>query len=121
MSSHFEAVVIDCANPRVVGEFWSQLLGEKLDGPDDAGDVWIDERGGCPGILFQRVPEAKTVKNRLHIDLRPNDQDAEVVRAIGLGARHVDIGQKDVTWVVLADPEGNEFCILRTRPLGTPD
>ncbi len=63
------------------------------------------------------VPDAKAVKNRLHIDLRPDDQAAEVERALSLGARHVDIGQGEQTWVVLADPEGNEFCILRAlRP-----
>jgi len=59
------------------------------------------------------VPEAKTTKNRLHIDLDPDDQAAEVDRVIALGARRVDVGQGDVSWVVLADPEGNEFCVLR--------
>jgi len=67
-----------------------------------------------PDLLFLRVPEAKSVKNRLHIDLRPDDQAGEVERIIGLGAKRIDIGQAaDSTWVVLADPEGNEFCILR--------
>jgi hypothetical protein len=56
------------------------------------------------------------VKNRVHLDLRPDDQAVEVQRLISLGARHVDIGQRDVSWVVLADPEGNEFCVLRPRP-----
>jgi hypothetical protein len=62
---------------------------------------------------FFRVPEGKAVKNRLHLDLRPEDQAAEVDRLLALGARKVDIGQGSPTWVVLADPEGNEFCILR--------
>ena len=70
---------------------------------------------GTP-LLFCKVPEGKTVKNRLHLDLRPEDQAAEVERLIGLGARKVDIGQGSQTWVVLADPEGNEFCVLRTLP-----
>jgi hypothetical protein len=71
-----------------------------------------------PDILFLKVPEEKAVKNRIHLDLRPDDQAAEVARFEALGARRVDIGQADdVTWVVLADPEGNEFCILRAlRP-----
>jgi hypothetical protein len=69
---------------------------------------------GVADILFARVPERKQVKNRLHIDLRPDDQAAEIARAEALGARLVDVGQADeFTWVVMVDPEGNEFCILR--------
>ena len=71
----------------------------------------VDGRG--QDILFLRVPEAKTIKNRLHLDLRPDDQDAEVARLLALGATRADIGQGQQTWVVLADPEGNEFCVLR--------
>ncbi|MGH3303705.1 MAG: VOC family protein [Streptosporangiaceae bacterium] len=69
-------------------------------------------------MLFLRVPEGKAVKNRLHLDLRPKDQAAEVARLEALGAQRVDVGQgPDVTWVVLADPDGNEFCVLRAfRP-----
>lgn len=74
----------------------------------------IDSDGVSPDILSLKVPESKRIKNRLHLDLRPDDQDAEVARAEELGARRVDVGQDDtVTWVVMADPEGNEFCILR--------
>jgi hypothetical protein len=65
-----------------------------------------------PGILFVPAPEAKSCKNRLHLDFRPDDQDAEVERLVGLGATHADVGQGDQTWVVLSDPEGNEFCVL---------
>ena len=68
-----------------------------------------------PGLIFVPVPEGKTVKNRLHIDLNPENQEAEVDRLIELGARRIDIGQGEVTWVVMADPEGNEFCVLRAR------
>ena len=69
-----------------------------------------------PGILFLAVDDAKHAKNRLHIDLRPDDQQAEVERLIGMGATRVEIGQgDDVPWVVLADPEGNEFCVLGAR------
>jgi hypothetical protein len=63
-------------------------------------------------LLFVRVAESKTIKNRLHLDFRPDDRDVEVERLIGLGARRVDIGQGEPSWVVLADPEGNEFCVL---------
>ena len=68
--------------------------------------------GPGPKWLFLAVPDDKVVKNRIHFDFRPDDQQAEVDRVIALGARHVDIGQGDESWVVLADPEGNEFCIL---------
>ena len=70
-------------------------------------------------ILFVEVHDERKVKNRLHLDLRPDDQEAEVARLEGLGAKRVDIGQSpEVTWVVMADPEGNEFCILRPRRPG---
>jgi hypothetical protein len=73
------------------------------------------EDGPSPDILFLKVPEPKGEKVRLHLDLRPTDQAAEVARAEAMGATRVDIGQgDDVTWVVLADPDGNEFCILRS-------
>src|SRR5262249_26254455 len=73
--------------------------------------------GAVPDLLFGRVPEEKAGKNRLHLDLRPDDQAAEVSRLEALGARRVDIGQgTDVSWVVMADPDGNEFCVLRPRP-----
>ncbi|MBG6058189.1 hypothetical protein RCH16_001575 [Cryobacterium sp. MP_M5] len=68
-----------------------------------------------PTVLFVAVAEGKNVKNRLHLDFVPDDQAAEVQRLIGLGATRADIGQHDVPWVVLADPEGNEFCVLAAR------
>ncbi len=71
-----------------------------------------------PGLLFLNVPGDKSGKNGLHLDLRPDDRDAEVARLISLGANRVDIGQSEPTWVVLADPEGNEFCVLRPNPAG---
>jgi hypothetical protein len=80
---------------------------------DDEVIVGADEHT-YPGLCFVPVPEGKTLKNRLHIDLDPDDRDAEVERLLALGARRADVGQgDDVTWVVLADPEGNEFCVLR--------
>ena len=106
---------IDCADPAALAAFWAEALDYKNlpgDDPDEAAIVPKDGRG--TQIAFFRVPEGKSVKNRLHLDLRPEDQDAEVKRILALGAKKVDIGQGEQTWVVLADPEGNEFCILRT-------
>jgi hypothetical protein len=71
--------------------------------------------GSNPTLLFLNVPEAKTQKNRLHIDLVPDDQAVEVERLVALGATRADIGQGETAWVVMADPEGNEFCVLRHR------
>jgi hypothetical protein len=70
----------------------------------------------APDILFVKVPDHKVSKNRLHLDLRPADQQAEVDRLLALGATPADIGQGDTRWVVLADPEGNEFCVLQPLP-----
>jgi hypothetical protein len=76
------------------------------------------EDGVSPDLLFLRVPEGRTGKNRLHLDLRPLDQAAEVARLEALGATRADIGQGDVSWVVLRDPDGNELCVLRALDAG---
>ena len=115
MSLRWQSVVIDCSDPMLIASFWSEALGLPLQGPED-GEWWIEPGGDSPDILFEQVPEGKTVKDRIHLDLRPDDQDAEVKRLISLGARLADIGQGEVSWVVMADPEGNEFCVLRPRP-----
>lgn len=73
------------------------------------------ETDTAPGIVFGAVPEEKTVKDRIHLDLAPDDQETKVKRLLALGARRVEIGQGDVSWVVMADPEGNGFCILTAR------
>src|ERR687893_3174687 len=114
MALFVDWLAIDCADPAALARFWAEALDYKTlpgEDPDEAAIVPKDGKG--TQILFMRVPEGKSVKNRLHLDLRPDDRDAEVERLIGLGARKVDIGQGDVTWVVMADPEGNEFCVLR--------
>ena len=80
---------------------------------DDDGDVRLHPPPGAgPDWIFIAVTDEKVVKNRIHLDFRPDEQQAEVDRVIALGAKHVDIGQGEQSWVVLADPEGNEFCIL---------
>jgi Glyoxalase-like domain len=104
----------DCADPAAIARFWAEALDYQSFPSDDPNEAAIAPKsGGGMHILFLRVPEGKSVKNRLHLDLRPDDQAAEVERLLALGAKKVDIGQGSPTWVVLADPEGNEFCILR--------
>ena len=125
MSSRFTELVIDSHEPRKLAEFWCAVLGYTTPEEDDevveigAGHPTaegIRKATVPPTIVFVPVPESKTVKDRIHIDVSPidSDQPTEVARLISLGARHVDIGQGDQSWVVLADPEGNEFCVLRS-------
>jgi len=119
MTLRVQCVSFDSRDPKTAADFWQQALGWRrtFDGDDEvvleppAGSV---EDGVVADILFLRVPEEKSGKNRLHLDLRPEDQSAEVERLLALGAAQVDVGQSETdTWVVLADPEGNEFCVLR--------
>ena len=91
------------------------MLGWPHDVDSDGDVVLHTPPGAGPNWLFIAVPDDKVVKNRIHFDFRPDDQRAEVDRVVALGARHVDIGQGDESWVVLADPEGNEFCILAPK------
>ncbi|HMK98531.1 MAG TPA: VOC family protein [Acidimicrobiales bacterium] len=116
MPTRLIEVVVDALDVTAQAEFWSQALGWALaePGPLDQERYLTPPIGsGWPGISFVPVNEPKTVKNRLHFDLsRGSDQARTVERVLGLGAREVDIGQGDVPWVVLADPEGNEFCVL---------
>jgi predicted enzyme related to lactoylglutathione lyase len=118
MASELYTVTLDAADPRRLADFWSEILGYKVvfDSPEE---VAIEKpNGNGTAILFIKVPDAKAGKNRMHFDLNPDDQAAEVERALSLGATHVEIGQArdpDVTWKVMADPEGNEFCILTPR------
>lgn len=117
MASRFTELVVDCHDPRRLGEFWSALLGYKVTDEDDNIVFIQGAEGSGPGILFLKVPDEKVVKNRLHIDVNPVDreQHEEVERILALGATKIDIGQGDQSWVVLADPEGNEFCVLQSR------
>ena len=116
MTLRWEEVVVDSHSPAELGRWWAQALGWDI--ADEDGDELElkNPDGSGPALLFIAVPESKSVKNRLHLDFVPDDQDAEVERLIEHGARRVDIGQGKVTWVVLADPEGNEFCVLSARP-----
>jgi hypothetical protein len=120
MGSVLREVVIDCRDPVRLARFWADVLGWPLT-EDPNGYCWLSSTGGHltpePLLVFVPVPEAKTVKNRLHLDVNPTgcDQAEELERLLGLGARHVDVGQGDVPWIVLADLEDNEFCLLGRR------
>jgi hypothetical protein len=119
MTSILTEVLIDCTDAERVARFWCAALDwEVLDRDEEAGDVEIGTPDGPVRLLFLTVPEPKTIKNRVHLDVHAadGDQDAEVERLIGLGATHVDVGQGEQSWVVLADPEGNEFCVLAGPP-----
>jgi len=127
------SVVVDSRDPRALAAWWVEALGwmtvfeaddEVVIVPQHFADegyftrVPPQERG--QGLVFTPPPERKTGKNRLHIDLAPEPDDyheAEVQRLVDRGARRIDIGQGDVPWVVLADPEGNEFCVLTPRDM----
>jgi hypothetical protein len=126
MTSKFTELAIDCADPHGLARFWCAVLGYEVqdfaDGVVTIGSPAVPEGKLRPGpvpptLTFAQVPEGKAVKNRLHLDVNPTDteQDEEVRRLLGLGARRADVGQGDESWVVLADPEGNEFCVLADR------
>ncbi|CAM3303992.1 Glyoxalase-like domain protein [Arthrobacter ulcerisalmonis] len=123
MNLRIQAVSVDSTDPRVPAAFWEAALGWRRTYEVD-DEIVLEpaegspEDGVSPDLLFLKVPEGKSVKNRLHLDLRPTDRDAEVARLEGLGATQVSVGQgPDVTGVVMADPDGNEFCVLRAlRP-----
>ena len=129
MASKFTELAVDCADPHALARFWCAVLGyEVREVDEDDGVVTIDSpaapEGGVrpgpvpPALTFARVPEGKVVKNRLHLDVNPVDRERgeEVRRLLDLGARYADVGQTgDESWVCLADPEGNEFCVLAGR------
>lgn len=118
MTLAIQCLSIDCADPAALSAFWRDALGWRI--THQSAEEYVLEPpegspqdGVSPDLLFLKVEDPKTGKNRLHLDLRPGDRDAEVQRLLRLGAAEVDIGQGQQSWVVLADPEGNEFCVLR--------
>ena len=115
---HLENLVVDAVDPQRVGRFWESVLGcERLtDEPDGFETRLAVEGGPVLDLCFQRVSDLPSGQPRLHPDLRGGArQREEVERLLGLGARHLDIGQRDVPWVVLADPEGNPLCVMEER------
>ena len=131
MALRWYTVVVDSRDVHAQARWWAEVMDWQVvfEADDEVVIVpsWVSldllketpwERQG-PGMVFVPVPEGKQVKNRLHIDLAPHtsqDRDTEIQRLLDLGATRVEVGQgEDVTWTVLADPEGNEFCVLSSR------
>ncbi|WP_030682844.1 VOC family protein [Streptomyces sp. NRRL B-1347] len=109
------AVVVDCADPRAMARFWGEAMDWTVHEVTDDHASLRSANGVGPYLEFLRSPDPKTVWNRVHLDLRPypgDDQAAEVARLRALGATPLDVGQGDVSWTIMADPEGNEFCVL---------
>jgi glyoxalase superfamily protein len=126
MASRITELVLDCRDPAGLAAWWAEVLGYEVVGTEDDGSVEIgppgqEPTGVVPTIVFPPVAEPTPGKLRLHLDLNATDrdQDAELERLLALGATRVDVGQGPITgtmtWHVLADPEGNEFCLLRSR------
>jgi predicted enzyme related to lactoylglutathione lyase len=117
MTSTIRHITIDCADPFGLGAYWSEVLGVAMNAEDQPGDpgALLALGDGMPGLLFIRVPEGKAVKNRIHFDLQPQDhiRDTEIERLRALGATCVDDRRTPDGrgWMVMADPEGNEFCV----------
>ncbi|SIR86931.1 VOC family protein [Micromonospora avicenniae] len=119
MVSVLQNVAIDCADAYALAQFWSKVTGRPMHPEDKPGDPEIQlPLAEGPALYFNQVPEPKTIKNRVHVCLRPEtSRDQEVERLLGLGATLVaDRRNPDGSgWAVLADPEGNEFCVLRSE------
>jgi hypothetical protein len=121
MSTRLCNVTVDAANPSALAGFWATLLGWRISHADEEEVDLVPPEGEDQlfELVFVPVADPKVVKNRVHLDLAsasPDHQAAIVAHALSLGATRTDIGQRNVPWVVLADPEGNEFCALDTRP-----
>jgi len=115
MGLEWEQTIVAAHDAGALGRWWCNALGWVVVDDDPEAFEIRPSADRLPGLLFVPVPEPKRSKNRLHLDFRPDDRDAEVDRLLSLGATRVDLGQGDVSWVVLADPEGNEFCVLSSR------
>jgi catechol 2,3-dioxygenase-like lactoylglutathione lyase family enzyme len=129
MACRFSELVVDSRDPEALAAFWAGVLGYEVLGREEDGAVEIGPVAGfggpAPTLVFAPVAEPTPGKVRLHVDVSPTDrdQDAELARLLALGATRADVGQREgrageqgvVSWHVLADPEGNEFCLLRRR------
>ncbi|WTW98161.1 VOC family protein [Streptomycetaceae bacterium NBC_01309] len=117
MTSWVRHVTFDCRDPYALAGFWADVVGGKRSGEDAPGDDEVLVESTSIGLLFIRVPEDKEIKNRLHLDLQPQDRtrDQEVDRLVALGAKVADDRRRvdGAGWVVMSDPEGNEFCVER--------
>jgi len=130
MALRWYTIVVDCRDTKAQAQWWADVLGWKKIYETEDEVVIVPQHASIeaakstpweqigPGLVFVPVPEGKTVKNRLHMDLAPHisdDRDAEIQRLLDMGATKVDVGQGDAGFEVLADPEGNEFCVLSAR------
>ena len=118
MTVSLHHIVIDAHDLQALARFWAQVLGWRILSEREQEVVIAVDETAPVGICFMPVKDQKTVKNRVHLDLTPDpdDPDAEIQRILALGARKVDIGQTGAeSWTVLADPEGNEFCVVRPK------
>ncbi|MFH8567480.1 VOC family protein [Streptomyces sp. NPDC017993] len=116
MTLEFQNVIVHSADPHALGQWWAEALDWVVVYRSDVEFAIRPEPDRRPGLEFVLLEESKKAKSRLHLDFVPDDQDAEVARLEAHGAQRVDIGQGDQSWVVMADPEGNEFCVLGRRP-----
>ena len=119
MAASLTEVIIDCEDPGRIAKFWSDVLGWTSTEEKEHGIWWASATGGYdarPFLVFVPVPEKKTLKNRIHLDVSPKDCDQaeELERLLLLGATRLD-KEGEFPWIVLADPEGNEFCLLGRR------
>lgn len=109
-------VTFDCENPARVAEFWGAALGYTVESFNEFFAQASHPEGVRPNLLFIKVPEGRTVKNRVHLDVEADDREAEITRLIGLGATRGEthtMEEYSITWTVLQDPEGNELCIAQ--------
>lgn len=112
MAIQWFSLTVDTRDPVMLSRWWAEVLDYQVVYEEDSYTAIAKDDRTFPGIIFNRVGEVKAAKNRLHWDLNPTDQAAEVERLLRMGASRVDVGQGEVSWVVMADPEGNEFCVL---------
>lgn len=117
MALSLRCITIDCAEPLKLAQFWAAVLDYRVEDADEEDALVVDPTGQHSWLLFQVVPEGKTVKNRLHFDLMPRDsRAAEVARLLALGARELPgFAGEGSPWTVMQDPEGNEFCVVRSE------
>jgi predicted enzyme related to lactoylglutathione lyase len=116
MAIRWYSIVVDSRDQRALARWWAHVLDWKIVYEDEDETSIAREEDAEPQLSFIPVPEEKTVKNRLHIDLAPDDQETEVQGLLSMGAARADVGQPaEASWVVLRDPEGNEFCVLSAR------
>jgi len=117
MSLDWDELIVDAKDHATLGRWWANALGWVIVDEDETGIEIRKLAEHRPGIVFVPVGDPKLTKNRVHLDFRPDDRDAEVDRLLALGATRADVGQGEQSWVVLTDPEGNEFCVLQSRGL----